>query len=436
MVVGLVAVVSATGGGAWSGFARAGNSQLVAVVGSEVKLAPRGEIGNAMFGVAARLSADGTTALIGGSYDDHYRGAAWVFVRDGATWVQQAKLAPRGEIGGGAFGFGLALSADGNVAVVGAPDDNQRGAVWVFRRIGSDWRQWGGKLTGAGESGAGEFGYSVALSGSGEAMLVGGPLDRPIRINTGLSGHGALWAFRATPQGWVQQGAKIAARDETPYSEVGLAVTISESGSTALVGSFGPGDGRGAAWVFSQTRSGWVQEGGELVARDEIGQGLFGISVALSADGQTALIGGADDDHIDGAGWVFTRAGGRWVQRAKLIANDAIGHAGLGISVALSADGNTALVGGWNDNHERGAAWVFKNVRAGWVQSQKIIATHQVISRNGLGNFGDRVALSANATTGLIGGYQDNGGRGAAWVVQLSAPTSCPPGAGRARLCA
>ena len=107
MVVGLVAVVSATGGGAWSGFARAGNSELVAVVGSEVKLAPRGEIGNAMFGVAARLSADGTTALIGGSYDDHYRGAAWVFVRDGATWVQQAKLAPRGEIGGGAFGFGL-----------------------------------------------------------------------------------------------------------------------------------------------------------------------------------------------------------------------------------------------------------------------------------------------------------------------------------------
>ena len=227
----------------------------------------------------------------------------------------------------------------------------------------------------------------------------------------------------------MQQGAKIAALAQTPYSEVGLAVTISESGSTALVGSFGPGDGRGAAWVFSQTRSGWVQEGGELVARDEIGQGLFGISVALSADGQTALIGGADDDHIDGSGWVFTRAGGRRWQRAKLTPNDAIGHAGLGISVALSADG-TQRWSAAGRNHERGAAWVFKNVRAGWVQSQKIIATHQVISRNGLGNFGDRVALSANATTGLIGGYQDNGGRGAAWVVQLSAPTSCPPGAG------
>ena len=77
--------------------------------------------------------------------------------------------------------------------------------------------------------------------------------------------------------------------------------------------------------------------------------------VALSADGNTALIGGHDDNSSIGAAWVFTRAGSTWTQQGpKLTANDETGDGVFGISVALSADGNTALLGGPHDNSNLG----------------------------------------------------------------------------------
>jgi hypothetical protein len=62
----------------------------------------------------------------------------------------------------------VALSSEGNTALIGGPGDSKGvGAAWVFTRSGSTWTQQGGKLTGSGETGAGEFGSSVALSSEG-----------------------------------------------------------------------------------------------------------------------------------------------------------------------------------------------------------------------------------------------------------------------------
>jgi FG-GAP repeat len=103
------------------------------------KLTASGEAGNGWFGKTVALSADGTLALIGGHVDNAEAGAAWVFTRTGAAWLQQGpKLTGSGEIGAGAFGFKLALSADGNTALIGGPDDNQSvGAVWAFANPGN-----------------------------------------------------------------------------------------------------------------------------------------------------------------------------------------------------------------------------------------------------------------------------------------------------------
>src|SRR6516165_9582561 len=71
------------------------------------------------------------------------------------------------------------------------------------------------------------------------------------------------------------------------------------------------------------------------------------MSVALSADGSTAIVGGWSDNSKTGAAWVFTRNGGVWTQQGKkLVGTDAVGSARQGMSVALSADGNTAILGG------------------------------------------------------------------------------------------
>ena len=115
-----------------------------------------------------------------------------MFTRSGSTWTQQgAKLhRPSGEIGEGEFGYSVALSGDGNTALIGGPGDNAKvGAAWVFTRSGSTWTQQGAKLTGSGETGAGEFGAtSVALSSDGNTALIGGP-ERQQQRRGGVGVH-------------------------------------------------------------------------------------------------------------------------------------------------------------------------------------------------------------------------------------------------------
>jgi len=101
----------------------------------------------------------------------------------------------------------------------------------------------------------------------------------------------------------------------------------------------------------------WSQQGAKLVGTDAVGGARQGFSVSVSADGNTAVVGGWAGA---GAAWVYTRSGGVWSQQgAKLVGTGAVGAAGQGWSVAVSADGNTAVVGGYGDDSDAGAAWVF-----------------------------------------------------------------------------
>jgi hypothetical protein len=109
-----------------------------------------------------------------------------------------------------------------------------------------------------------------------------------------------------------------------------------------------------AGLATASAQAGFAQQGTKLVGTGAVGKARQGASVALSADGNTAIVGG-----WRGAG-VFIRNGRVWTQQGtKLVGTDAIGAATQGWSVALSADGNTAIVGGFGDNGGAGAAWAF-----------------------------------------------------------------------------
>jgi hypothetical protein len=128
-----------------------------------------------------------------------------------------------------------------------------------------------------------------------------------------------------------------------------------------MVGGRYDNNGVGAAWVWTRSGTVWTQLGGKLVGTGGMGgTTVQGFSVALSADGNTAIVGGWIDTGGIGAAWVYIRTNGVWTQQgSKLVGTGAVGNAGQGLSVALSADGNTAIVGGRRDNSDTGAAWAF-----------------------------------------------------------------------------
>ncbi len=372
-------------------------------------------------GNSVAVSADGNTAIIGGPADDN-TGAAWVFTRSNGVWTQQgSKLVGTGAVGYAEQGFSVALSADGNTAILGGPSDNPNsgvgvGAAWVFTRSDGVWTQQGSKLVGTGALVRAYQGWSVALSGDGNTAILGGPSDNS---KPGVPGVGAAWVFTRSGGVWTQQGSKLVGTGEvgTFGANQGFSVALSADGDTAIVGGYLDNFYIGAAWVFTRSGRVWTQQGSKLVGTGVVGKySSQGDSVALSADGNTAIVGGWRDNTNAGAAWVFTRSGTTWSQQQKLVGTGAVNKpysAQQGNSVALSGDGNAAIVGGPNDNVATGAAWVFTRSGSTWTQQgSKLVGTGAA----GDASQGYSVALSADGNTAIVGGVRDNTNAGAAWV--------------------
>ena len=373
-----------------------------------VKLIGTGFSGAADEGYVLALSSDGNTALIGGYNDNAGVGGFWIFARSAGTWTQVGgKLTATGAIGAANEGWSVALSADGNTALIGGDQDNAgTGAAWVFTQSGGVWTQQA-KLTASDETGAGAFGFSVALSSDGNTALIGGDADN--------SNAGATWVFARNGNSWAQVGSKLTGTGATGSTpQQGSAVALSSNATTAVIGGFGDNANAGAVWVFTQSGGVWSQAGTKLSASDEAGAGVFGAALSLSADGNTALIGGYGDSADTGAAWVFTQSGGVWSQvGSKLIGTGAVGTARQGFAVALSADAGTAAIGGPEDNSFNGATWVFTQSGGTWTQrGSKLTGTGAI----GAAEQGLAVALSSDGTTLIAGGAFDNTGTGAAWV--------------------
>ena len=237
---------------------------------------------------------------------------------------------------------------------------------------------------------------------------------------------GAVWVFTREGSTWTQQGKKLAAGEEASEGGwFGAAVALSEEGSTAVIGSPSHSAKQGAAWVFTREGSTWTEQANLTGGEEEGGAGHFGDSVALSASGATALIGARDDTAKQGAAWVFTRAGSTWTEQGKATGGTEDGEEEFGDSVALSADGEKALIGGRRASGELGAAWVFKPEGSTWTQQGTELTGGEEWGRGG---FGSSVALSGDGETALIGGEEDRRKIGAAWVFATPPPEPQPTG--------
>ena len=397
--------------------------------------------GNTNQGMSVALSADGSTAIVGGPGPNNVdrdrspsrgpAGAAWIFIRRGGVWAQQGgKLVGTTDApGGGLFsqGAAVALSADGNTAIVGGPSDNRTtGAAWVFVRSGSAWEQQGDKLVGTSahrviESGLplGQ-GTSVALSADGDTALVGG-----------WRAEGA-WVFTRSRGIWSQQGKKLVGSGAVGAASQGMSLALSADGNTALIG--GPSDSpwdrsvpfglgpAGAAWVFIRNEGGWTQQGEKLVSSGAVGTARQGMSVALSADGNVAIVGGLAGEGGVGTATVFTRNGTVWAQGEKLVSTGAVGKSSP--SVAVSADSGVALVGGSNDNGGIGATWAFAQRAGQWSQEQKLVGAGEARKlASSVPPASDAALLGRSEDSGRVGAAADSQDGGGLYAD----PTRPPP---------
>ncbi|HSY48255.1 MAG TPA: hypothetical protein VLC46_05545 [Thermoanaerobaculia bacterium] len=378
------------------------------------KLVGSGAANNAFQGQSVALSGDGNTAIAGGIVDGN-SGAAWVWTRSGGVWTQQgSKLVGTGAVGNANQGQSVALSTDGNTAIIGGGFDNaQAGAAWVWTRSGGVWTQQGTKLVGSGGVGKAQQGESVSLSADGDTAIVGGFEDN--------GNVGAAWVWTRSAGVWTQQGPKLVGTGATGSAEQGWSVALSADGNTAIIGGFADNSFGGGAWVWSRSGGAWTQQSAKLVGSDAVGGASDqGISVSLSADGNTAIVGGVGDNVNAGAAWIWTRSGGVWSQQGtKLAGSGAAGSAMQGQSVALSSDGNTAIVGGDYDNSKGGATWVWTRSAGVWTQESGKLAGSGAA---GAGEQGFSVSLSADGNTILVGGRQDNNNVGAVWVFAKAVP--------------
>jgi len=357
-------------------------------------------------GTSVALSADGTTAIEGGPYDGG-RGAVWVFARTGAGWVQQGeKLVASDALGERVLqGRSVALAADGNTALVGGDgDDEGIGAAWVFTRVAGAWAQQA-KLIGSLAVGQSRQGSAVALSADGNTALVGGASDD--------NGAGAAWVFTRAGAVWTQQGRKLVGSRTVGTAAQGSAVALSADGSIALVGGPADASNQGAAWIFARSGDVWTQQGDKLAGAGGLGPAVFqGCGIALSGDGNTAVIGGYGDNRNTGAAWVFARSGDTWDQMGVKLTVPRAPGAQAGYSVAISTDGSRVLLGSPGRAEGAGAAFEFGFENGAWAEVGELTGRGAA----GKAQQGYTVAMSADGHTALLGGMLDSAAGGAVWT--------------------
>lgn len=320
---------------------------------------------NDQFGQSVAISSDGNTVIVGAHGQDvggSDAGAAYIFVRSGTTWTQQTKLQATDKQAGDWFGINVALSANGNTALVGARYEDtgalNAGAAYVFTRGGTNWAQQA-KLQSGNKYVNAWFGHSVALSVDGNTALISARQETV----SGKTMAGALYAFTRSSGGvWTQQQRIVVSNPKTDMN-LGHTISLSDDGNIALVGALADstyGTDSGSAFFFVRNNGVWTQQQKVYSSDIEVGD-WFGISTALSATGDIAVIG-ARQEATGGAGtgsaYVFVRNNGIWTQRNKIQALDKNAGDNFATTIASTSDGNTMVLGSFLET--TGTAYVFE----------------------------------------------------------------------------
>ena len=385
------------------------------------------------FGIS--VAVDGDTVVVGALYDDASNtvtnsGSAYAFTKPDDGWnddqydgTETAKLTASDGAGGDQLGISIAV--DGDTVVVGAHKDDDKGtysgSAYVFTKPARGWadaRQTA-KLTASDGAADDEFGISVAVDG--DTVVVGAHYDDFNGGNFGSAYVNEVSDWTAIPDS--AHNSDPVGTNTTSYTVTGLTNGIPYSFKLRAVNDVGPSaasdtvtsppaqpTGLTATVKSTQVTLGWdapsdpsdasiteyeylQAQTSKLTASDGAAGDLFGHSVAV--DGDTAVVGAYEDESGKGAAYVLAKdsSSGAWSQVAKLTASDAAVDDNFGWSVGVN--GNTVVVGAHFDNDkggDSGSAYVFTKPSGGWADWDNLTQTHDEDDEE------DKDALTAKLT--------------------------------------
>ena len=332
------------------------------------------------FGSSVALSGNGSTALVGDpKAGSGSHGAAYSYNFSSPSWSSaHALVQPSHAM---AFATSVALSGNGTTALIGDPTGGAAGtgAATIETFFLGAWQP---PVSLALPSTPAAFGTSVSLDGAGTTALVGDPTG-----GTGGTGTASIYTLSGASWSGV-----------TPLSPpigaltYGTSVAPSYDGSTALVGD--PTGGNGFGWVTTYTTNGSLWNLG-TGATPPAGAFSFGTAVALSTSGSTLLAGDPSGNNNGGGAATVYGYTGTSLSTGTALTPPA-SPISFGSSVAMSASGTTAIVGDPGSS-PAGAATVYTYNGTSWSPGTALTAPVDGFS------FGTSVAISANGTTAIVG---------------------------------
>jgi hypothetical protein len=328
------------------------------------------------FGYSVAISGDYAIVGIQGadiSFID--QGAAYVFIRSGGTWVQQAKITASDAAAGDKFGTSVSISGD--YAIVGAPFHTvstkvNQGAAYIFIRSGTSWTQQAILTNGTAND---TFGASVSISG--DYAIIGAP-------NAPILSYGWAFIFNRIGNSWSQQSL-LSPSDLIEGDVFGFSVSI--SGDFAIIGAprqdiIPSVTKRGAVYIFGRIGTSWLQL--TKIPNPEF-RYLFGASVSIS--GNYAIVGCGT---TNSSAYIFTGSGTTWTQQAILSPPTTTTQ--FGQSVCISGD--YAIIGEGSTVANESSAYIYKRGGTVWVQTKKLINPVIGISNT---TFGGSACITPNA---------------------------------------
>lgn len=405
---------------------------------------------------------DGNAAL-GGAPSS---GAAYIYAHTAGGWGQQAYVKASNTALDNLFGAKVAISTDGSTIAIGAPGrTSTAGAVYVFVRNGASWSQQA-MLTASNAEGDDRFGTTLAFSANGSILAVGASGengDGSGEGNNSAADAGAAYVFTRAGAVWSQQ-AYLKASNAQEDDLFGSALAMNAAGTLLAIGATGESNGAGAVYVFTGNGATWTQSA-SITAPNAEPLDAFGSSLAMSADGNTLAVGapledgtvtGAQAFPIDpppavpppdpnvppppgapnplpttfqglcaaavlrpsvgcesGAVYIFVRDG-TWSAQSYIKGSNNEYEDRFGTSVALTADGNAIAIGSLSEDSSAfgiegnetlqdasgsGAAYILRRSGTTWSQQSYVKAANTGVDDA----FGTSIALSSDAAALVVG---------------------------------